>query len=99
MDKTKNANDYKNSFDYNPKTNTWFTAFRNQITFVSCSANIDIAQMTYEEAIINKPAYLAVMANRQQLQPIIDNPHLFDPAFVNAVHLLAKQYEDLKIEP
>lgn len=94
-----NTENFNNAFEYIPEHGTWFTAFRNQVTFVSCSANIDIAQMSYEEAVINKPAYLAVMANRQQLQPILENPHLFDPAFVNAVHLLAKQYEDLKIEP
>lgn len=90
--------DFKNAFAYIPQQNIWFTDFKEHPSFISCSTEINASEMTYEEAQINKPVYLAIMANRQQLQPILDNPHLFDSAFVNAAHLLAKQYEDLKIE-
>lgn len=93
----KTAADYQNAFDYYPERNVWFTAFREQMSYVSCSAEIDISKMTYEQAIIDKPCYLAVMAKRQQLQPILDNPHLFDPAFVNAVRLLFIEYDNIKI--
>ena len=50
-----------------------------------------------EQMQVDKPVYLAVMAHKQQLQPILDNPHLFDPALVNAVKLLFGQYNDLKV--
>lgn len=96
--KPKTAADYPDSFDYNPELGTWFTKFREQMAFISCSTDINIAKMTYEEALIHKPCYLAVMASRKQLQPILDNPHLFDPAFINAIHLLFKEYDDVKIE-
>lgn len=88
------SNDF---FSYNPQYATWATEFPNGLAFVSCSTQINY-NISAEEMKTNKPVYLAVMANRQQLQPIIDNPHLFDPAFVNAAHLVIRQYEDLKIE-
>lgn len=94
----KTAADYQNAFDYYPQRNVWFTAFREQMAFVSCSTDIDIKQMTFEEALTEKPVYLAVMAKRKQLQPILDNPQLFDPAFVNAVRLLFLEHDNIKIE-
>lgn len=89
------SNDF---FLYHAESKTWATDFIDSLAFVSCSTEINPCEMTLEQMKIDKPVYLAVMASRKQLQPILDNPHLFDPAFVNAVKLLAIQYEDLKIE-
>lgn len=93
-----NTEDFQDAFSYIPEAGTWFTSFRGNVAFVGCSADINLFDMTYEQAQIDKPVYLAVMASRKQLQPILDNPHLFDPAFVNAVRLLDIQYADVKVK-
>ena len=46
----------------------------------------------------DKPCYLAVMAHRSQMQAILDNAYLFDPAFVNAVSLVVSEYDRIKVE-
>lgn len=46
----------------------------------------------------DKPCYLAVMAHRSQMQAILDNAHLFDTAFVNAVSLAVSEYDRIKVE-
>lgn len=45
-----------------------------------------------------KPVYGGLLMNRQQLQQIIDNKHLFDTGLVNAAYLLANGIDDVKIE-
>lgn len=96
----KKNNDFEHNFNdiYYKKYGTWSIPFDTSIAFVSKSANIDPTQMSNEEILADKPFYLAVMARRNQLQPILDNPHLFDPAFVNAVRLLVIAYEDTTYE-
>ena len=84
-------------FDYNQKYGTWYTNFEDHLTFVARSSYHDINTMTPEQMQVDKPVYLAVMAHKQQLQPILDNPHLFDPALVNAVKLIVGQYNDLTV--
>ena len=93
-------NDYdstKSNFDYDPRYGIWYTNFEDHLTFVARSSYHDINTMTPEQMQVHKPVYLAVMAHKQQLQPILDNPHLFDPALVNAVKLLFIQYDNLKV--
>ena len=82
---------------YNKETGTWTISFRDMPGMISCSTNIDMRVMTLEQMQEDKPFYLGVMARRQQLQPILDNPHLFDPAFVNAVRLLFIEYDKMTI--
>ena len=84
-------------FVYSPEHNHWITEFRRCVAFVSCSTDINPTVMTPEQMQVDKPVYLAVMAHKQQLQPILDNPHLFDPALVNAVKLLFIQYDNFEI--
>lgn len=84
-------------FDYNQKYGNWQTCFEGNPAFVARSSYHDINTMTPEQMQVDKPVYLAVMAHKQQLQPILDNPHLFDPALVNAVKLLFIQYDDVEI--
>ena len=86
-----NSNDF---FAYIPEYFTWATNFREHLAFVSCSTDMDYL---VEQMQVDKPVYLAVMAHKQQLQPILDNPHLFDPALVNVVKLLFIQYDDLQV--
>lgn len=80
-------------FEFEPQYGTWNTVFRNAFAFVGCSKNIDIKNLE-----IDKPIYLSIMSHRQQLQPILDNPHLFDPAFVNAVRLVVQRYDDIEVK-
>lgn len=89
------SNEY---FNYDEKQGTWYTSFGNTISFVAASTEINVSELNLEQAQTDKPVYLAVMAHRKQLQPILDNPHLFDPAFVNAVRILVHQYNELKIK-
>ena len=70
----------------------WFSGFFNYIVFSAVSATIDDNRPQED-----KPCYLAVMAHRSQMQAILDNAHLFDPAFVNAVSALVQKYDDLEI--
>lgn len=84
-------------FSYVPQFGNWVTEFKHHFTIVGCSAKIDQSKMTNEQMQTDKPVYLGIMAHRQQLQPILDNPHLFDPALVNAVRVLVMQYDDLQI--
>ena len=93
-------NDYdstKSNFDYDPRYGIWYTNFEGNLAYVARSSYHDINAMTLEQMQVDKPVYLAVMAHKQQLQPILDNPHLFDPALVNAVKLLFIQYDDVEI--
>ncbi|MFC2566873.1 MAG: hypothetical protein ACFNX3_00335 [Haemophilus parainfluenzae] len=93
-------NDYdstKSNFDYDPRYGIWYTNFEGNLAYVARSSYHDIKTMTLEQMQVDKPVYLAVMAHKQQLQPILDNPHLFDPALVNAVKLIVGQYNDLTV--
>lgn len=85
-------------FDFEPQYGGWTTIFRGTMAYISCSTNIDLNQMTIEQMKIDKPIYVGVMARRNQLQPILDNPHLFDPAFVNAVRLVVQRYDDIEVK-
>lgn len=40
-----------------------------------------------------KPAYCGLLMNRQQVQQIIDNKHLFDTGLVNAAYLIARVFD------
>ena len=93
-------NDYdstKSNFDYDPRYGIWYTNFEGNLAYVARSSYHDIKTMTLKQMQVDKPVYLAVMAHKQQLQPILDNPHLFDPALVNAVKLIVGQYNDLTV--
>ena len=70
----------------------WGSDLLGYVTVSAVSATID-ANRPQED----KPCYLAVMAHRSQMQAILDNAHLFDPAFVNAVSALVQKYDDLEI--
>lgn len=70
----------------------WGSDFFGYLTFSAVSATIDDSRPQED-----KPCYLAVMAHRSQMQAILDNAHLFDPAFVNAVSALVQKYDDLEI--
>lgn len=85
-------------FAFSPEYGSWATFFRNTLTYVGCSTTIDITRMSVEQMQIDKPIYVGVMARRNQLQPILDNPHLFDPAFVNAVRLVVQRYDDIEVK-
>lgn len=87
-----------NFFSYQAQYGCWTTVFRDAIAYIGCSTNIEIKPMTIEQMQIDKPIYVGVMARRNQLQPILDNPHLFDPAFVNAVRLASNYYDDTEIK-
>ena len=89
-------NEEYNFFDL--KTGTYLIRFRNEAAFINYSTNIDSSDFTYEQALANqKPVYLSVMASRQQLQPVLDYPQLFDPAFVHAVRLLFLEYDNISV--
>ena len=71
----------------------WISGFFNYMVVGTVSAKIDDNRPQED-----KPCYLAVMAHRSQMQAILDNAHLFDPAFVNTVALLVAKYDDLRVE-
>ena len=70
----------------------WHSAFFNYVVLSSVSATIDDSRPQED-----KPCYLAVLAHRSQMQAILDNAHLFDPAFVNAVSALVQRYDVLEV--
>ena len=71
------------------KDGTYMTVFKNIPTFVSdASTGIDP----------EKPLYCGLMMNREQLQTIIDHAHLFGQPMVNAAHLVAKQFDNTRVE-
>lgn len=41
----------------------------------------------------SKPAYCGLLMNRQQIQQIIDNSHLFDSGLVNSAHIVANIFD------
>lgn len=71
----------------------WVSGFFNYMVVGAVSATIDDSRPQED-----KPCYLAVMANRSQMQVVLDNAHLFDPAFVNAVSLVVSEYDRIKVE-
>ncbi|ULJ69022.1 hypothetical protein MIS45_09730 [Wielerella bovis] len=85
-------------FTYSPSVNLWSGTFKENLGILSCSTHIEIDKMTFEEMQTNKPVYLGVMASMEQLQPILDNPHLFDAALLTAVNALKIQYQKIKIQ-
>lgn len=86
------------NFEYTASHNLWSGIFKEHLGIIGCSTDIDISQMSYDEMQTNKPVYLGFMASMQQLQPILDNPHLFDANVIAAVQALKVQYDKLKIE-
>lgn len=88
------SNDF---FAYDTQSKTWITSFIDGPALVSRSHEIN-HEMSREEMMTDKPFYLAVMASRKQLQPILDNPHLFDPEFFHAVNLVVNQYNNFEIK-
>ena len=88
------SNDF---FSFTPQYGCWETEFRYTLAYVGCSTTINASQMTPEQMKTDKPIYCGIMARRQQLQPILDNPHLFDHAFVNAVKLVIQMYDDIEV--
>ena len=91
-------NESNDFFMFHPKFGCWATLFRKTIAYTSCATDIDPEKMTEKQMQIDKPIYLSVMARYEQLQPILDNPHLFDPMFVNAVRIVMQMYERVIIE-
>lgn len=45
----------------------------------------------------DKPVYLSIFMDKEQLQAIIDNEHLFDKSLVNSAYLLLSHYNSLKV--
>ena len=89
-------NEEYNFFD--PKTGIYAILFQDEIALINYSTKIKPNDFTYEQALANqKPVYLSVMASRQQLQPVLDYPQLFDPAFVHAVRLLFLEYDNISV--
>lgn len=88
----------QNCFVYNPDRGGWVTQFNKVLAIVRCSADIQFTPENPERMKADKPAYVAIMAHRQHIQPILDNPHLFAPEFVNAARLAANDYDALKVE-
>ena len=82
-----------NDFIYDKKSGVWFIKFWNYIVFLAVAATIDA-----NDPINDKPAYLSVLAHRSQMQIILDNAHLFDPSFVNAVYVLVRQYDTVQVD-
>lgn len=75
-------------FFYNNKNGTYATHFNNTLTFVANGS---------EGLNPDKLVYCGLMMNRDQLQTIIDNAHLFGQPMVNAAHLVAMQFDTLKV--
>ena len=84
-------------FKYIPEGGIWATFFRDWLAYVGCAADINPNTINPDKFQTEKPVYCGFMARRDQLQPILDNPHLFDPMFVNAVRTLATWYEELEV--
>ena len=82
-----------NDFIYDKKSGVWFIKFWNYIVFLAVAATIDD-----NDPVNDKPAYLSVLAHRSQMQVILDNAHLFDPSFVNAVYVLVRQYDTVQVD-
>lgn len=63
---------------------------RNHLTvIVSADNQIDCNE---------RPFYHGLLLNRQQVQQIIDNSHLFDAGLVNAAYLLANVCDTVQIK-
>ncbi len=86
-------NESNELFMFYPEFGCWATWFRKTIAYTSCSTDIDPNRMTEEQMKSDKPIYLSVMAHHEQLKPILENPHLFDPMFVNAVRIVMQMYD------
>lgn len=78
----------KSMFEFHNEMGCWVGNIGKKLTFLN--------EATDEAG--EKLAFLAILANRQQLQPILDHPHLFEPAFINAVRVLAMHYDNIKVE-
>lgn len=81
-----------NDFIYYKKRGVWGVDFWGYLVFLAVAATIDD-----NDPINDKPAYLSVLAHRSQMQTILDNAHLFDPSFVNAVYAVVRQYDTLQV--
>ena len=71
----------------NLQNGTYATVFNDTLAFVSNGST----------GLTEKPVYCGLMMNRDQLQTIIDNAHLFGQPMVNAAHLVAMQFDHLKV--
>ena len=72
----------------NLQNGTYATVFDNTLAFVSNGST----------GLTEKPAYCGLMMNRDKLQTIIDNAQLFGQSMANAAHLVAMEFDNLRIE-
>ena len=72
----------------NLNNGSYATYFKDTPTYVSDAST----------GLTEKPVYCGLMMNRDQLQTIIDNAHLFGQPMANAAHLVAMQFDNLRIE-
>mgnify|MGYP003606792774 CR=1 FL=1 len=76
-------------FFKNLNNGNYLTFFKDTFSIISdASTGIDP----------DKPVYCGLMMNREQLQTIIDNAHLFGQPMVNAAYLVAKEYDQTRVE-
>ena len=73
---------------YDNKNGTFATYFDDTLTFVASGST----GLNPEKLV-----YCGLMMNREQLQTIIDNAYLFGQPMANAAHLVAMQFDTLKV--
>lgn len=74
--------------------------FLNGIYYMECpdqKAECCLVSVSADLSKNEKPVYLSIMMDEQQLKSIIDNENLFDKSLINAAYLLLSQYKSLEI--
>lgn len=82
--------DKMNGVAYIDKDGVIVSVIRNELTYMTV-ANNNIQYM-------DRPFYHGLLMDRQQIQQIIDNRHLFDSGLVNAAYLLINFADSIKVE-
>lgn len=82
--------DEMNGIAYIDKGSFIVSCIRNEVTYMTVSDNCISSN--------ERPFYHGLLMNRQQVQQIIDNKHLFDNGLVNAAYLLLSICDGVSIE-
>lgn len=83
-------NDEMNGVCYIDRDGIIVSVIRDELTYITVADN-DIRST-------ERPFYHGLLLNRQQVQQIIDNSHLFDAGLVNAAYLLANVCDTVQIK-